>query len=127
MKKNLLLLFLFSTIVSYSQSNTVAQLTTVNFNTYGYIDGKRLDSINAEYGQFGWHDNSIIFNYGQLSDNWKRMRITDSNGVPLMFANTNKMFVLNFFYFNGWQLDHVFTNDLVDKYSNFILKKRMSQ
>jgi hypothetical protein len=51
------------------------------------------------------------------------MIITDKKGKPLVFLPYTSSIFLNFFYFNGWQLDKAFSvSD--GSMGSFILKKR---
>ena len=107
MKQILFILFLFPCILSFSQSNSDTPLTTTTYKTCGYIDGKRLDSIDAQYAEFSWRGHSWLFDYGQIHDAWKDLRFTDNKGVALNFYDGDETSAFNFFYFNGLQLDHV--------------------
>ncbi|MEO9023044.1 MAG: hypothetical protein ABI237_06285 [Ginsengibacter sp.] len=49
MKKNFLFFFLFSALVSSAQDNSGHHKQS--FEIYGYVNGVRLDSINAVYAQ----------------------------------------------------------------------------
>ena len=101
----------------FSQSNTSHPAVT-NSQTFGYVDGIRMDSINAEYAVFDWSTRRSFFDYGQ-SITRKKTRVTDEKGEPLMFATQSYSFILNFLYFNGWQFSQVgFGAD------RFIVKKR---
>jgi hypothetical protein len=60
MKKILLAIFIFSTFVAFSQNDPPSGLYINNFKTYGYIDGKRLDSIDAEYAGFNLRTNKLL-------------------------------------------------------------------
>ena len=121
MTKLLFLFFLLPTGMALSQ-NTESQLAVRSFKTYGFVDGMRLDSIDAKYAEFEWRSNLLIFNTG-LYGNRKRITVTDKNGTPLLFTDPRTSLALNFFYFNGWELDRVYPNEL-SKASQFILKKR---
>jgi len=93
-----------------------------NYHTYGYIDGKRLDSIDAVYADFSLStQNRVDFDYGQLVSRVKDYALTDAKGTPMQFPAHSYSFMLNFFYFNGW--------DFVQAYGDtssrtYILKKR---
>lgn len=121
MTKLLFLFFLLPAGIAFSQ-NTESHLAVRSFKTYGFVDGTRLDSIDAKYAEFEWRSNLLIFNTG-LYGNRKRITVTDKNGTPLLFTDPRTSLALNFFYFNGWELDRVYQTEL-NKASQFILKKR---
>jgi hypothetical protein len=54
------------------------------------------------------------------------MTVTDDKGAPLIFARTNTTSLLNFFYFNGWELARSY-HDQSGKSETFILKKRRGE
>ena len=117
MKKLLFFCFLCQPVLVFSQSNTSHSAVT-NSQTFGYVDGIRMDSLNAEYAVFDWSTRRSFFDYGQ-SITRKKTRVTDEKGEPLMFATQSYSFILNFLYFNGWQFSQVgFGAD------RFIVKKR---
>lgn len=112
MKYLLLVSILFIAGSSYAQDymekakmppSTVPAATT--FEMYGYIDGKRLDSVEAVYATIDWRPQDLIrFDYGQQVSKMKQYAITDAKGVPMIFPNNTTAFLLNFFYYNGWEL-----------------------
>ena len=120
MKKFLCICLLFQSIQGSSQSNT-GNVAVTNAQTFGYVDGIRMDSLNAEYALFDWGSRRSFFDYGQ-SVTKKMARVTDKKGERLMFAGQSVPFMLNFLYFNGWQL-------IQDDFRNyqFIIKKRHDQ
>lgn len=122
MKKLLFLCFIFQSLFAFSQSPDRRKLAATNFQPYGYVNGLRLDSIDAQYGQLEPRAGSIAFDYGQLGGR-KKMTVTDDKGAPLIFARTNITSLLNFFYFNGWELAQSY-HDYYEKSEIFILKKR---
>ena len=80
------------------------------FQTCGHIDGVRLDSINTRYAEFFTKGiDGIAFNYGQNSQQRKDAFIKDRHGSPLMFLDRSTAFLLNFFYYNGWELANSYT------------------
>ncbi len=80
-----------------------------NYNTYGYIDGKRLDSIDAAFATFAPRTyDEVLFDYGQPARKVKEYALTDSTGIPLMFSNHSLSFLLNFFNYNKWTLYQTF-------------------
>lgn len=126
MKKNLLIFLLFLSAKVFSQNAVENPAVAVtSYKTFGYADGKRLDSIDAQYAEFSWHgfSQTIGFNYGQSKDIRRGITITDSIGNPLEFETNSLTFRLNFFYFNGWKLTATYRNDsgLPDE---IILEKR---
>lgn len=54
------------------------------------------------------------------------MTVTDDKGAALTLARTSLTFLLNFFYFNGWELSQCHHNRS-EKSEVFILKKRATQ
>ena len=75
-----------------------------NFETHCYVNGVRLDSINAPYATFDAKlSGQILFDYGQVPNTKKAMLITDSRNNPLSFVRNDNMFVLNLLYYNGWE------------------------
>jgi hypothetical protein len=63
-KKLLFLFFLLPAGMAFSQNTGAGQLAVRSFKTYGFVDGTRLDSIDATYAEFEWRSNSLIFNTG---------------------------------------------------------------
>ena len=76
------------------------------------------------HNTLNFRGHSWFFDYGQIHDAWKDLRVTDNKGVALNFYDGDETFAFNFFYFNGWQLDQYIGSPSV---SIFILKKRVSQ
>lgn len=98
--------------------------TVMDANTYGYVNGIRLDSINATYARYGrGAGNGLFFDYGQITNKRKELNITDKNGKPLVFVAETDMARLNFFWFNGWQLHEALTDNSGSAVS-YILKKK---
>ena len=125
MKKLLFTCFIFQSLFAFSQSRERSPLAVINPRTYGYVSGIRLDSIDAQYGQLETRWESIAFDFGQLGGR-KKMTVTDNKGAPLIFARTNTTSLLNFFYFNGWELAQSY-HDQSEKSEIFILKKRRGE
>lgn len=122
MRKLLFLGFVFQSLFAFSQTAERSQLAVINPKTYGYVNGMRLDSIDAQYGQIETRLETIAFDYGQLGGR-KKMTVTDAKGDALIFTRTSMPFLLNFFYFNGWQLADTY-HDSSEKFEVFILKKK---
>jgi hypothetical protein len=122
MKIILFLSFIFQSVFAFSQGQEKSSLAVISPNTFGYVNGIRLDSIDAEYGQIITRWQTIAFDYGQLGGR-KKMSVTDDKGSPLIFAREGLTLLLNFFYYNGWELDHSY-HDSTEKWEIFILKKR---
>ncbi len=100
MKYFILAFLLFQSVLAFSQNDPNIQKVTGS-NTYGYIGGIRLDSVQAEYAQFYWRlEKEIAFEYGQKWERNKELAITDINGKILQFERANTPIALNFFYFN---------------------------
>lgn len=122
--KNIILfcLLLSATLAHAQEETTIAPLPTLlTFKTYGYVNGMRLDSIDAQYATFRWKSlNTLSFDFGQIVSNKKLILITDNKNVPLYF-NGHDMFVLNFLYYNGWELDQA--NAISPNSTNYFLKK----
>ncbi|WP_132052236.1 hypothetical protein [Pseudocnuella soli] len=98
--------------------------TVLDANTYGYVNGIRLDSVNATYARFGRRaGDGLFFDYGQVSNKRKELNITDRNGKQLVFVAEGDMARLNFFWFNGWQLHEALTDNSGNAVS-YILRKR---
>jgi hypothetical protein len=121
MKKLLIFCFLWQSLPVFSQLETTTTAVT-NFQTYGYVDGVRLDSLNAEYATIEWGFSKLFFNYGQ-STTRKKKTVTNEKGQPMMFAEQSLSFSLNFLYFNGWELEQAYY-DPSDKTDMLILKRR---
>ncbi len=64
MKKLLLVAFLFQASFAFSQAAGTKAVYLKSFKTFGYINGVRLDSIDAAYAQFGKKMESEFFDYG---------------------------------------------------------------
>lgn len=112
----------FAQTAENTSEDPVDFTVVINPKTYGYVNGIRLDSIDAVYGEFSRHSgDELCFDYGQKRNNRKEMIITDKKGKRLTFIPYTNSIFLNFFYFNGWQLDKVTS---VSDGSSFILKKQ---
>ena len=122
MKRFLFFCFILPSLSAFSQTPDRNTLAVITPKTFGYVNGVRLDSIEAEYGQIETRWETIAFNYGQLGGR-KKMTVTDDKGSALTFARTSLTFLLNFFYFNGWELSQSYY-DSTEKSEVFILKKR---
>lgn len=128
MKNFLLIILVFSFTSAFTQqtvslyADTSGLLPAVfNYKTHGYVDGVRLDSVNAQYAEFGWKGtDGISFYYGQNYTKRKDLFVKNSLNAPFIFINRDRAFLLNFFYFNGWELANT-TNPQVD--GTFLLKK----
>ncbi|MEJ7673430.1 MAG: hypothetical protein WKF59_12140 [Chitinophagaceae bacterium] len=97
MKYFILPFLLFQSVLAFSQNDPNIQKVT-GFNTYGYIGGIRLDSVEAEYAQFYWRfEKEIGFDYGQKRERNKELAITDINGKILRFEMASTLVALNFF------------------------------
>jgi hypothetical protein len=125
MRKLLFLGFVFQSLFAFSQTQDKNTLAVITPNTFGYVNGIRLDSVDAEYGQIETRWETIAFDYGQMGGR-KKMTVTDDKGAALTFARTSLTFLLNFFYFNGWELSQSY-HDSSEKSEVFILKKRTVQ
>lgn len=116
MKKNLLVslvLACFFSLQAISQNRSTFAIKPTDktpvgmadYKTRGYIGGIPLDSVDAQYAQYGRLGfDYLCFQYGQKWQRRRESQITDSVGRPLIFPGDNKAFELNFFYFNGWRL-----------------------
>lgn len=128
MKNFLLTLFVFSFTTAFTQqtaslyTDTSGTLPAVyNYKTHGYIDGVRLDSINAQYAEFAVIGvDGVSFYYGQNPSKRKDLFVRNKQNVPFIFINRGRTFLLNFFYYNGWELTNT-TNPQAD--GSFLLKK----
>ena len=96
----------FSQSAQNTQQNLADFTVVTDPKTYGYVNGIRLDSLEAVYGEFSkYRGEGLYFDYGQKRDKRKDMVVTDKNGKPLVFVPYTTAIFLNFFYFNGWRLD----------------------
>jgi len=119
MKKLLLIAFILQSSFAFSQATGTEDVYLKTYKTYGYINGVRLDSVDAAYAQFGKKMESEFFDYGQDGKR-KNMVITDKNGSPLIFPRFDYfIFKINFFSYNGWD---VVPDSLIN-----LLKKRNGQ
>lgn len=119
MKKLLLIGLILKVSFAFSQAAGTEAIYLKTFETHGYIDGVRLDSIDAAYAKFGKKQESIFFDYGQ-NKKIRDMVITDKNGLPLIFPRFDYyIFKINFFYYNGWD---VVPDPLIN-----LLKKRSNE
>lgn len=121
MKKLLFFCFLCQSLTAFSQMKPVQPAVT-DPQTFGYVDGIRIDNLIAEYATFEWGAERLFIDYGQ-SGTRKKTTVTDKNGEPLMFARHSISFTLNFLYFNGWELNQAYYNQF-DKTDVLIMKKR---
>jgi PhnB protein len=102
--KKFILFYLLLISLSASSQNDSKFSVVHHFKTYGYVNGKRLDSLDAMFGEFRYRlFGGVTFDYGQNAQTKKQSTITDSTGTPLLFDESTMPFLLNFFYFNGWQ------------------------
>jgi hypothetical protein len=129
MKLQLLICTLFIAGFSYAQDYmenakpdpSIVIPTATNFKTYGYIDGKRLDSVDVVFAEFNWRSQDYVaFDYGQQVSKVKQYAITNAKGVPMIFPSHSYAFLLNFFHFNGWEFVQAYGDNLGRVY---ILKK----
>ena len=124
MKKLVFIFTLFQYSSVFSQTNS-DQLSIIDPQTYGYVNGIRLDSLNVEYAQFEWGFQRLFLDYGQ-EESRKKKTVTDAKGNPLLFARQSVSFALNFLYFNGWQFTQAYYN-YTDKTDMVILKRRKNE
>ena len=97
---------MFGQTVPITQEDQADFTVVMNAKTYGYVNGIRLDSIDAAYGEFSrYSGEGLYFDYGQKRGKRKEMMITDNKGKRLVFIPYTNIIFLNFFYFNGWQPD----------------------
>jgi hypothetical protein len=128
--KAFLPVLLFFSIPSFGQSppNESDQATdftvVLDSKTWGYVNGIRLDSIDATYAEFRRHvGDGLYFDYGQKRNKRKELMLTDKNGKRLVFVPFTNSFFLNFFYANGWQMDKALTNSDGTADSFILVKK----
>ena len=131
------ILFLFFTLLALGLS---AQSGEHSNGFFGYLNGIRLDSINAHYAvayfkpeiskQSVDYENSntyisppkLCFTF-QMEDNKKNVFIKDSKGNTVSFRG-NMAATLNFLYFNGWDLANIVYEDSSMHSYYFLLKRR---
>ena len=123
--KKLIVIFILCQYTSVFAQTNSGQLSITDPQTYGYVNGIRLDSLNAEYAQFEWGFQKLFVDYGQ-EESRKKTTVTDVKGNPLLFARQSVSFTLNFLYFNGWQFSQAYYSHS-DKTDMVILKKRHSE
>ncbi len=120
MKLLLILMFLLFVCTLFSQpvgrtapGRANAASAPMSFNIYGYINGVRLDSLNASYATFNWRSNRemVMFDYGQDKVANTNLILTDLKGIPLVFALRSSSFVLNFFHYNHWEFVNTYLNN----------------
>src|SRR5215218_10300042 len=93
-----------------------------SYKLRGFIDGIRLDSLDARYATFFTFRGALYFDYGQ---DWIRESSTilkDNKGTDLYFNKDTEGFFLNFFEYNGWEFVNSFSYPNSTK-QYFILKK----
>lgn len=129
MKNFTLIFFAFSFVSAFGQETSVSLYADTSgmlpvvfdYKTHGYINGIRLDSVNAQYAEFGWKGiDGISFYYGQNYSKRKELFVSNKQNVPFIFLNRGRAFLLNFFYYNGWELANT-SNPQSD--GTFMLKK----
>lgn len=128
--KYLLFIFGLISIQSFGQrvqqnvNKEEFQTIVTTAETFGYINGIRLDSIDAAYAEFSpYKTDRLVFDYGQKRKKIKELVITDKEGIPLCFLpNVNAMY-FNFFHFNGWLLDKAMSRS-DGSVGTFILKRK---
>ena len=113
MKLYFTLIAVLSAITAFSQQNGEEKDTMANGNytkvtqpmTNAYINGTRIDLLDAVYARFISRANGeVIFDYGQSTTKFRNDILTDKKGLPLVFLNTRIPFLLNFFHNNHWDL-----------------------
>ncbi len=125
----LLFIIIFLSFHSFSQetyTETVNKnslpVALADYHAYGFIDGKRLDSIDAIYATFDWLTiRQVTFDYGQNNARPKEYFLTDATGKPLIFSVHSFAFLLNFFHYNHWEYDSNYNLSGIPKW---ILKKQ---
>lgn len=105
MSKLLFFCFLWQFQPAFSQVKPPPPVV-LNPQTFGYVNGTRLDSLNAEYATFELGTEKLFFDYGQPQTR-KKTTVTDEKGAPFLFVTQSIPFALNFLYFNGWELTQV--------------------
>lgn len=71
---------------------------------HGYVNGIRLDSIDAKYGEFViWTPGNYQFDYGQERNKRNEMTVKLKTGENLIFERGSFATILNFMNFNGWE------------------------
>lgn len=131
MKSTLPALLLLLSLKAFAQTGQtspslpVARQVVSTAKTFGYVNGIRLDSIDARYAEFSKRSfsNSLNFDFGQSGDR-KKMVITDNEGKILSFDNITISMLLNFFDFNSWELIHIIYSKATGVGSTFILKRK---
>lgn len=116
MKTLLLFLFVSTSALAYSQNNDPSldkynaykdessKIKLKSYLVYGYVNGIRLDSINAKYGEFFmWTPGNYQFDYGQERNKRNEMTIKVKTGGNLIFEQRSLAAILNFMNFNGWE------------------------
>src|SRR4051794_2061967 len=72
-----------------------------SFKTRGYINGNRLDSIDARFAVVQLWRGGICFDYGQNWKKFKELSITNNVGQVLEFETNTFAAALNFLFYNG--------------------------
>jgi len=68
MKRFLCICFILPSLFAFSQTQDRNTLAVITPKTFGYVNGMRLDSIDAAYGQIETRWETIAFDYGQLGE-----------------------------------------------------------
>jgi hypothetical protein len=128
MKPLLLGLFFFQSFLAFSQDDEFhpgndKKTYQSTYKIHGYINNIRLDSVDAIYATIsaGW--GNIYFEFGQPGK-IREHKVKDAQGLPLTFENYSDPLLLNFFYYNGWELQKIYQPTSTSN-ATFLLKKRL--
>lgn len=128
MKTLLLVLTFLSSVSAFSQedefhpgNNKTNYPST--YKIHGYINNIRLDSVDAIYATIFTRYEEIYLEYGQPGK-IKEHKVKDAQGHPLTFENNTYPLILNFFYYNGWDLYKIY-NATSSSDASFLMKKRL--
>ena len=95
------------------------------YETYGYVDGVRLDSLPSRYIHVSVFGGTIHVDYGQHAS-LREQRVNDKEGKKITFdrfATYGLGALLNFFDYNGWE----YKDNLVEPRSSnkfFVFNKK---
>ena len=132
MKSSLFIVCFFLSLRLFAQEKVAVlqsdlPTTVTTFTMYGYIDGKRLDSLASTYATYGFRGgDGVTFDYGQMIGRQKEALLTDSKGQPLIFPERSNGFLLNFFHYNHWEFVNTYQPGSANGSGTalFILKKQ---
>lgn len=130
MKKIVVGAFLLLPAFSYCQeASSAKKVSGFEMQQYGYIDSVRLDSIDSKFLVLETTEFSVSHNidrydidYGQARDKYTATVIKDGRGQSMKYNGVASL--LNFFYYNGWQLKETISSSAFGRTIEMIFERK---